>query len=73
MEGYVSVLVLQPDWKRRTEKCYNYDNWGIFEQEATEEQLQNHLWYVRGTTQFDKLEEVPLETCKGNIKVLYSI
>lgn len=72
MDGYISALALQVDWKRKVEKCYNYNNWGIFEQEAIEKQLQNDR-YARGTIQFDKLKEVSLETCKDNIEVLYSI
>lgn len=72
MEGYVSALALQADWKRKVEKCYYYNNWELFEQEAIEKQLQNDR-YARGTIQFDKLKEVSLETCKDNIEVLYSI
>lgn len=71
MEGYVSVLELQADWTRKTIRCYNYDNWSLFRYETPEEERQDWKRYPRGTTQFDKLEPVPFETCKDNIEILY--
>jgi hypothetical protein len=71
MEGVVSVLELQVDWTRKSVSCYNYDNWSIFEYKATEYELENNKRYIHGTTQFDKLEVLPLETCKDNVKVIY--
>ncbi|GHV26229.1 hypothetical protein FACS1894176_06530 [Bacteroidia bacterium] len=68
MEGYDSVLELQSDGKREMVKCYNYDNWGQFEQEEEE---GGWSWYARGTTQFDRLEEAPLSECKPNVKIIY--
>lgn len=68
MEGYDSVLELQPDGTREVVKCYNYNNREIFENEAKE---GDHSRYARGTTQFDRLTEVPLQECKDNVKIIY--
>ncbi|MDR0606836.1 MAG: hypothetical protein LBG52_00400 [Candidatus Peribacteria bacterium] len=70
MEGYVSVFELQADGTRKVVNCYSYHNWSIFQYEATEEELANFTRYARGTTQFDRLEAVPLETCEGNAEIL---